>query len=244
MIRTIAQWEFRRLTLSSPGLRTTILLALFPLAHLVPWKNISFFPDALQAAVTLSSLYALMIACMIGGDAGLMRRSAFWLFQKGIAPGDYAAGSLIVSALFGIAMILSSGLFVLFAALLYGFTPVAAFISSSVALLVFVILQAIFFLLGSLHMSRRTEIVLLFIFLSLFSNLLLLRTPEYLRKAVHLILPPASDAYGATTAMVNGSWHSAFGFLIHILFFVSVCLAVAFAVQRRLRPVPARLHVM
>ena len=243
MMRVIATWEYRRLTRQSPGMPSLIALALFPLVHLLPWQRIAFFDNPVQAAVNISTLYAIVVASMICGDAGQLRRSMFWLFQKGFRPHEYSLRAYLVSLGFGAVFLAVSGVLVGIAALLYQFGLEAAFVSMTAAFFVFSILSTLLLLLGSLGVQRRTELMMLMIFLPLISDVLLVRTPPIARRIAHMALPPITDAYRGTTALFNASWHSAFGYLLHILIFVAVCLVLAFAAQRRRLPVPAKLKL-
>ena len=243
MMRVIAAWEFNRLTRHSPGVASLIALATFPLVHLLPWERIAFFDNPVQAAVNISSLYAIVVASMIGGDAGQLRRSMFWLFQKGVPPHEYSLRAFLVSLAFGAAFIAVSGIFAGIASVTYQFGLKAAFISVTSALLLFSIFSTLLLLLGSLGAHRRTELMLLLIFLPILSDVFLVRTPPLARRIAHLALPPVTDAYRATTALFNASWHNALGHVLHILLFLAVCLLLAFVVQRTRVPVPAKLRL-
>jgi hypothetical protein len=241
MMRVIAAWEYRRLARQSPGLPGLIALALFPLAHLLPWQRIAFFDNPVQAAVNISSLYAILIASVICGDSGQLRRSMYWLFQKGLRPHEYSLRANLVSVGFGAAFIAVSGVFVAGGSLLHEFGLKAALVSVTVSFLLFSILSALLFVLGSLGVQRRTELMMLLILLPILSDVLLVRTPRIARRIAHVLLPPITDAYRGTTALFNGSWHNALGYMLHILIFLTVCLLLAFAAQRRRLPVPAKL---
>jgi hypothetical protein len=243
MMRDIAAWEFHRLTRHSPGVPSLIALALFPLVHLLPWERIAFFDNPVQAAVNVSSLYAIVVASMIGGDAGQLRRSMFWLFQKGLSPQEYSLRAFLVSLAFGATFIAMSGIFAAIASLTYQFGLKAAFVSVTSALLLFSIFSTVLLLLGSLGAQRRTELMMLLIFLPIMSDVFLVRTPPLARKIGHLALPPVTDAYRATSALFNAVWHNALGHLLHILIFLAVCLLLAFVVQRKRVPVPAKLRL-
>jgi hypothetical protein len=243
MMRVIAAWEFRRLTRHSPGVASLVALALFPIVHLLPWERIAFFDNPVQAAVNISSLYAIVAASMICGDAGQLRRSMFWLFQKGLRPQDYSFRAYLVCAAFGAAFVVLSGVFATMASLIYEFGVKAAFISMTSALLLFAIFSTLLFLLGSFGAHRRTELMMLLIFVPIVSDVFLVRTPHVARRIAHLALPPVTDAYRATTALFNTSWHNALGHLLHLLIFLAVCLLLSFAAQRTRVPVPARLKL-
>jgi hypothetical protein len=243
MMRVVAAWECHRLTRHSPGVPSLVALALFPLVHLLPWARIAFFDNPVQAAVNISSLYAIVVASMIGGDAGQLRRSMFWLFQKGLPPHEYSLRAFLVSLAFGAAFIVISGVLAGIASLIYQFGLKAAFVSVTSALLLFSIFSTLLLLLGALGAHRRTELMMLLIFLPILSDVFLVRTPPLARKIAHLALPPITDAYRATTALFNASWHNAFGHLLHILLFLAVCLLLAFAVQRKRAPEPAKLRL-
>lgn len=242
-MNTVVRWEFRRLIHHSPGLRSIVFLALFPVLQLLPWKDLAFFDDAFHAAVMLTSLYAIVVASLIGGDAGQMRRSAFWLYQKGVAPAEYAFAAYIITLGFSAVLLVYSSLMVTISAVIHDFSMDAAGVSVTVGLLLLVIIHTLLFVIASFSTVRRTEIMMLLVFLALLSDLLLIRTSNMTRALAHRALPPVTDAYRATNALFNGSWNIALGHTLHILVFMIVCMVLANALQQRWRPTPSRLHV-
>jgi hypothetical protein len=243
MIKAVARWEFQRLVQQSPGLRSLVFLALFPGLQLLPWKDLAFFDDAFHAAVMLTSLYAIVVASLIGGDAGQMRRSAFWLYQKGVAPAEYSFAAYFITLFFGAVLIILSSSVVAISAMIHDFPMIAAGVSVTIGLLLLVIVHTLLFLIASLSSIRRTEFMMLLVFLALLSDVLWIRASDTFRVVAHRALPPVTDAYRAATALFNGSWHVALGHTLHILVFLALVMTLSHAIQNRRRPTPSRLQV-
>jgi hypothetical protein len=243
MPKTIAKWESARILRHSPGTRGLAFVLCLPLLHLLPWGGTDFFESSFQAAVMLSSLFALVVACTVGRDAGSPRRSAFWLYQKGVQPIDYALGAFLVTLGLVMLLILAGSLVLTLGLVLRGeavWRTVAAVLVVSV--LLSMVVHVIVFAIASLGVSRTTETALALVFLAVFVDPVLLRAPAWLRRAAHWLLPPVSDAFHATSALFTSDWHTALGHLTHVLLFLAIGLAVAAGLQARLVPAPARLR--
>lgn len=242
-MKVITRWEAARIAGHSPGTKALLFALALPLLHLLPWRASQFFESPFQAAVMLSALYAVIVVCLLGRDAGAPRRSAFWLYQKGVAPLDYAVGAFLV-ALAGIVAMLAINLALLAAGLsIHGEAVVRTVaVVTLVSLLFALILHVLLFLIASLDPRRTSEAALFLVFLALTTDPLLLRAPASLRRVAHLLLPPVADAFQGTSALFNREWHRALGYLVHILAFVAVCFVLASMRQSRLRPAPDRLR--
>ena len=237
MLNAIARWEAARLVRSSPGTRSLCLLLCLTLLHLLPWRSTEFFENPFQAAVMLSSLFALVVTCAIGRDAGAVRRGSFWLYQKGVPQLDYALNAFLFTFAVILAFI-AAGIAMLSLGLMLNDEAIARTVAvvAVVSVLTALVVHALVFLLASLGVARTTEAALLFVFLALTADPVLLRASTALRRAAHWLLPPVSDAFQATSALFSRDWHAALGHSTHVLAFLLSALAAACMLQARLRP--------
>jgi hypothetical protein len=243
MLKTIARWERARILRQSPGTIGLLLVMALPLMHLLPWRRTDFFENVFQASVMLSSLFALVVTCVVGRDAGVARRSFFWLYQKGVQPLDYALGAFLVTLAFILTLVVTGSLMLALGLVvngeLVGRTVAVVLV---VSLLVVLVVHVLLFLAASLGVRRTTEAALLLVFVALTADPMLMRAPAWLRRLAHWLLPPVSDAFHAATALFNRDWHNALGHCTHVLLFLAIGLTVASALQARMRPTPGRLR--
>lgn len=241
MLAIAARWESKRIRWHSPGKSALLATLLVPLLFVMPWERIGLFPTSFEGVLLVSWVYAFMVAATFGADTGEPSNGAFWLFQKGISISDYALARWIVAGAWGIGFIVFGALVGSLGLVLYSelhVIDVGVLLGSS--LLLFALLQALYFLLGAIRLKRKTEVLLVLTLLSFTQEIVFRRLPPVLQRVIELALPPLQVMRTVPTAVVHGEWQLAIVDTLHVLIYMSVCMAIAFALHRRWRPDTAR----
>lgn len=232
MLKTLALWEWRRLAYSSKGALWALLL--FPGLLFLPWPSLGLFESGAQASLIIITIYSIMIAAIIAGDAGHRTGLWFWLCQQGFRSAEIALGTAVASAALGMAfMVLGLSWYAILVALdpAFGFRNllVAAVVLPSFTF----VGQALLFFLNSTNVQRKAELLMAFALLSLVSPGLFLHAPRLLGRAMHLLLPPFADSFAMAQACMASDWAGALGYLLHISVFVSVAVWSGYLLHAR-----------
>ena len=237
MLTTAARWESRRIRWQAPGGGGLLALLLLPLLFLTPWERIGWFSTSLEGIILLGWGYAFMVASNLGADTGEPSNGAFWLFQKGISIADYALASWIAASVWGAGFIVFGALIGSIALALYSelhVVDVGVLLGSG--LLLFALLQVLYFLLGAIRLKRKTEVLLVLALLSVTQDIVFRWLPAVLQRVIQLGLPPLQVVKAVPAAVVNAQWLLAIADCLHLVIYLCACMAMAFALHRRWRP--------
>ena len=239
MLKTTLRWELLRIRHAAPGAAGLLALLFFPLLFLLPWQRTGLFPGSFEADLLLTSLYVFMLAGNLGSDSGTFDKTAMWLFQKGVDLADYGIARLVVLTGIGACFVLfAMGFAALGMGVYRDFHMRALLVCAGVAAMLFIILLALYFVLGALGANRKSEIILLLVIMAFAQDILLRSWTGAVRRAAHAALPPFQDAFGVNSAIANADWAAAFAALLHSFIYLCACMGLASLLQRRWRPRP------
>lgn len=202
----------------APGRLGALALGSLPLLFFLPLEKVSVFGEETRGTAILIWLFSLSLAFVVRGGQDLENEANVWPYQKGYSLWELALEDWILDV----------GLFL-----------VAAFWWASVGVLA---LQPLgpssvnrwvgFFLFGastatlahsltlclsSLGVRRPSDLTILLALLSLLAPALLLKTPEWARVVVDLVLPPFRAAVELFGSLRIGGLEGAVGPLLHLL---------------------------
>jgi len=238
MIRRVAAgWHARRWLRGAPGIAGAIVVAAFPVLYLADVNHELFGGNWPGWSGGWSVIGVLVLAGVLGRDVAKPRPAWLWLYQKRASVADAAmTGWLMNFALATVAFAWWAVALHLAAYRTGNAAETVAAASLGHWLTLFGISTALLYVTGALRLEHGVEILIVGVAAGAMEPLASLAFPPPVGAALHLLLPPITDARMLRAGAMTGDWSTVARSLAHVLAFVGVCLAAGTLMLSRWRP--------